>query len=74
MCLAVPARILSLDGEDALCDLGGARARVSVALIDRPAPGDWVIIHTGYALSRIDEDAARDLAAQMDALMAEAAP
>jgi hydrogenase expression/formation protein HypC len=74
MCLAVPAHILSLEGEDALCDLGGARARVSVALIDRPAAGDWVIIHTGYALSRIDEDAARDLAAEMDALMAEAAP
>jgi hydrogenase expression/formation protein HypC len=74
MCLAVPARLLSLEGDDAVVDLGGARTRVSVALIEDPQPGDWLVIHTGYALSRIDESAAQTLARELDSLMAETAP
>lgn len=74
MCLAVPAQILALDGDEASVDLGGVRARVSVALIEDPAPGDWVVIHTGYALSRIDEAAATALAAELETLLDEVTP
>ena len=72
MCLAVPAKILRLEGDsDAVVDLGSARSTVNVALIENPQPDDWVIIHNGYALSRIDESAAESLAAELNPLLVE---
>ncbi len=60
MCLALPARVISLDatGLSGLVDLGGVRKAVSFALLDEVAVGDHVIVHVGYALSRLDPDEA----------------
>lgn len=72
MCLAVPARIVALDDTDhATVDLGGVRKRVSLALLDDVHPGDYVIVHVGYALEKLDPDEAeRTLAlfAELDRL------
>lgn len=69
MCLAIPARVVGLEPPDqALVDLGGVRKRISVALVDAVVPGDYVIVHVGYALARLDPVAA----AATLALMAEA--
>ncbi|MDR3514663.1 MAG: HypC/HybG/HupF family hydrogenase formation chaperone [Azospirillaceae bacterium] len=55
MCLALPARIVALLADDeAVVDLGGVHKTISLALVDDVALGDYVIIHTGYALSRLD--------------------
>ena len=64
MCLAIPARVVALpEADTALIDVGGVRKRVSLALVDGVAPGDYVIVHVGYALTRLDpEEAARTLA------------
>jgi len=65
MCLAVPARVVTIeaDGETATVELGGVRKTVSLALLDEIAIGDYVIIHVGFALSRLDpEEAAKTLA------------
>ena len=71
MCLAIPALLVKrLDGDDAIIDLGGVRKTVSVALVPEAAEGDYVIVHVGYAISRLDPDeAAKTLAlfAAMDA-------
>ena len=69
MCLAIPARVVELQGNDtAIVDLGGVRKDVSLALVEDVAVGDYVIVHVGYALTRLDpEEAAKTLA-----LMAEA--
>lgn len=64
MCLAVPALVVAIeaDGETATVELGGVRKTVSVALLDEVAAGDYVIIHVGFALSRLDpEEAERTL-------------
>lgn len=61
MCLAVPARIVSVDGDAAVFDVNGVRITGNVMLIENPAPGDWVILHTGVALSRLDPAAAEEL-------------
>lgn len=78
MCLAVPARILALhDGDLATVDAGGVRKDVSVALLDAVSVGDYVILHVGYALSRLDsDDAERTLAllAELDAAMPRTVP
>ncbi|MCB1894571.1 MAG: HypC/HybG/HupF family hydrogenase formation chaperone [Zoogloeaceae bacterium] len=64
MCLAIPARVIELtDGDGARVDLGGVRREISLALVDDVAVGDYVIVHVGYALSRLDaEEAERTLA------------
>ena len=64
MCLAVPARIIALHDEtSATVDVGGVWKDVSVALLDYVAVGDYVILHVGYALSRLDPaEAERTLA------------
>ena len=64
MCLALPVRVVELVGDsDAIVDLGGIRKQVSLALVDGVVPGDYVILHVGYALTRLDpEEAARTLA------------
>ena len=69
MCLAIPTRVVELlPDNQALVDLGGVRKAISLELVDDVAVGDYVIIHVGYALPRLDPDeAARTLA-----LMAEA--
>lgn len=68
MCLAVPCRIVRLDGADtAVVDVGGVRKSVSIALVDGVAPGDYVIVHVGYALSRLDPAAAEATLAEMAA-------
>ncbi|MBI5786447.1 MAG: HypC/HybG/HupF family hydrogenase formation chaperone [Rhodocyclales bacterium] len=64
MCLAIPARVAEiLDGDQAVVDLGGVRKDVSLALVDGVQVGDYVIVHVGYALSKLDpEEALRTLA------------
>lgn len=70
MCLAIPARIAAIDdtGQTARVSLGGVAKDISLALIDGAAVGDYVLVHVGYALNRIDEQEARETLA----LMAEA--
>ena len=64
MCLAIPAQVVELrEGDNALVDLAGVRKEISLALVDRVAVGDYVIVHVGYALNKLDPDeAARTLA------------
>jgi hydrogenase expression/formation protein HypC len=65
MCLAVPARVVALlEGEMATVELGGLRLPVSLELVEGVALGDYVIVHTGYAIGRMDAaEAERTLAA-----------
>ena len=65
MCLALPARVVSLaeGGMEAVVDLGGVRKSVSVALVPEARVGDYVIVHVGHAIGMIDpEEAERTLA------------
>jgi hydrogenase expression/formation protein HypC len=64
MCLAIPVRVVELHGESmAIVDLDGIRKEISLALVDDVRVGDYVILHVGYALSKLDPDeAARTLA------------
>ena len=64
MCLAIPALVIErLQAEEAIIDAGGVEKRVSLALVPEAAAGDYVIVHAGYAISRLDpEEALRTLA------------
>jgi len=67
MCLGIPGQIVQVpDRQAALAtvDISGVRRSVSIALVDEPSapvePGDWVLVHVGFALARIDEEQARE--------------
>jgi len=62
MCLAIPGEVLNI-GDDALrtatVSFGGVTKSISLALVPEAAVGDYVIVHVGFAISRLDEEAAR---------------
>jgi hydrogenase expression/formation protein HypC len=59
MCLAIPVRVVELRDDDmATVDLDGIRKEISLALVDDVRVGDYVILHVGYALARLDADEA----------------
>ena len=54
MCLALPAKVMQIDGDTAVVSLGGVKKQISLALVEGVTLGDYVIVHTGFALSRLD--------------------
>jgi len=60
MCLAVPVQVVSIQGSEAEVDIGGVRRSVSIALTPEAKVGDYVLLHTGYAISVIDEAEAKE--------------
>ncbi|MBC7247182.1 MAG: HypC/HybG/HupF family hydrogenase formation chaperone [Actinobacteria bacterium] len=64
MCLAVPAQVLELmEDETALIEMGGVRKVVSLMLLDGVVSGDYVLVHAGFAIEKVDrEEAERTLA------------
>ena len=65
MCLAIPGKIVEIDpssSDSALVDVLGMRRKVDLGLLqeDRPVAGDWVLIHVGFAMSKISEADALD--------------
>ena len=64
MCLAIPARVVELqEGARAIVDLDGVRKSIDLSLVDDVTVGDYVVVHVGFALGRIDpEEAERTLA------------
>ncbi len=76
MCLGMPARVVEpvdASGQRILVDVQGAQQQVSAALLmaestDLPQAGDWVLVHLGFALSRMDESEARSVLQSLDDL------
>ena len=59
MCLAVPARIIELNGDDAIADAIGNRIEAKTTLVPTVKLGDIVLIHAGFAIAVIDEEEAK---------------
>lgn len=67
MCLAVPMELMSIQGELGVVELGGARTEVRLTLLEEPKVGDFVIVHAGFAIQKLDrEQAEQDLALMAD--------
>ena len=75
MCLAVPAKVIESNGDEAVVDLQGNRLKISRVLTPDADIGDWVLVHAGFAISQIDEDEAKqtwEYLKEIDAINAEA--
>ena len=68
MCLAIPALIKSIDNEEADVDMGGITRRISLRLTPQARLGDYVIVHTGYAINILDQHEARETLKLFDQL------
>ena len=78
MCLAIPGKILSVSGDEPLqrvakVSFGGVVKEVSLAYTPEAKPGDYVIVHVGFALSIVDEAEARQIFADLEKMEALAA-
>ena len=60
MCLAIPALVKSIEGNEAEAELGGISRRISILLTPEVEVGDYVLLHTGYAINVIDEEEAEE--------------
>ena len=60
MCLAVPVKIVSISGTEAEVDAGGVKRTVSIMLTPEARVGQYVLLHTGYAIGVVDEDDAQE--------------
>ncbi|MCL0087387.1 HypC/HybG/HupF family hydrogenase formation chaperone [Dehalococcoidia bacterium] len=60
MCLAIPALIRTIEGQEAEADMGGISRRISLWLTPEAKVGDYVLIHTGYAISVLDQEEAEE--------------
>ncbi|MFZ1098965.1 MAG: HypC/HybG/HupF family hydrogenase formation chaperone [Steroidobacteraceae bacterium] len=71
MCLAVPVRVVALlEDQWVEVEVGGVRSRVSTAIVEGVAAGDYVILHAGFAIARLDVEEAEKTLALFDELAA----
>ncbi|MBS7246979.1 MAG: HypC/HybG/HupF family hydrogenase formation chaperone [Candidatus Jordarchaeales archaeon] len=61
MCLGVPAKVLEIHGEKALVDFGGVTREAFITLLDDVKIGDYVMIHTGYAIEKLKPEEAEEI-------------
>ena len=60
MCLAIPSKIVEIDNNMATLDVDGVKRKASLLLLEDPKIGEYVIVHAGFALHKIDESAAME--------------
>jgi len=74
MCLGVPGRVVSIDGDIALVDFWGVTKSIRLDVVDEPvAPGDYVLNHVGFAIRRIPSEDIGETLALYDELLRQAA-
>ena len=60
MCLAIPSKVVEINDSMGIIDVAGVRREASLLLLENPQVGDWVIVHAGYAIQKIDEATAQE--------------
>lgn len=60
MCLAIPSKIVEINNNMGTIDVAGVQREASLLLLEDPQVGDWVIVHAGFAIQKVDEAAAQE--------------
>ncbi len=71
MCLAVPAKLLSVDGGTGIAELGGVKREVGIQFVPEAKQGDYVLLHAGFAIQVVDEVEAKKTMAILDELFSQ---
>jgi hydrogenase expression/formation protein HypC len=69
MCLAVPGKVVSISGNSAMVDFGGVQRETNISLV-QVCPGDYVVVHAGFAIQTVDEEEAQETIKLWEELMA----
>ena len=59
MCIAVPMRVVEIDGSNAVAEVGGVKRKARVDLLGDVSVGDYILVHAGLAISKVDADEAQ---------------
>ena len=71
MCLAVPMKVIKIEGESALVEMGGTQKTIGLDIVDpKPNVGDYVIVHAGFAINVIDENEAQIILNDFEEMLA----
>lgn len=65
MCVAIPAKIVEIEGNTATVDVGGNHSSARIDLIDEVVVGDYVLVHAGFAITSVDAEEAEETLALM---------
>ena len=68
MCLAVPAEVKSVEKSSAIVDFGGARKEISLGILSGVKKGDYVLVHAGFAIGKVDKAETEDTRVALDEL------
>ena len=60
MCLGVPMRVMNIEGQTALCEIDGVQRQASLMMVEDVTVGDFVLIHAGFAIEKLDEEDAQE--------------
>ncbi len=60
MCLGVPMQVMTIEGDTACCEIDGVQRQASLMLVEGVTVGDFVLIHAGFAIEKLDEDDAEE--------------
>ncbi len=71
MCLAIPMQIVSIDGETAICEIDGVKREASLMMVEDVQVGDFVLIHAGFAMEKLDQTDAEATLALFRQILAE---
>lgn len=70
MCLAIPVRVVAVEGDSATVDVGGARVKARLDALGEPVQvGDYVLVHAGFAIRRLDPEDAEETLRLWDELL-----
>ena len=61
LCLAVPHRIIEINGNEAIAEIGGIRKRTRIDLLEDVKVGDYVLVHAGFAIEKLKPEEAREI-------------
>jgi len=73
VCLGIPMKVVATQGDRATVELGGVRREVGIQLIGQPAVGEYVIVHAGFAIEKLDEQEAQETLRLIEAVYQAAA-
>ncbi len=65
MCVAIPSKVVEIEDDTATVELGGNRSTARIDLIDDVEVGDYVLVHAGFAINKVDEDYAKETLAML---------
>jgi hydrogenase expression/formation protein HypC len=60
MCLAIPGKLIEIDGQRAIADFSGVKRKIDISLIEEPQIGEYVLVHVGFAIQKVEAEIARE--------------